>query len=282
MKAGGTTPWAPGADSGPLLEGCWLPVLPVVCIFTVRTHVCSRLGGGHLGGLVMGDPRGLSLPFAHLLGGQLRPRVSGTNEVPLGSVELVLREGHRDTSEGSDLVRVRWEAFCWALRDVTRSDVTFTNLPKNRGGGQGYPVGRGGGQPGKKHGGLDQNVAVAGGTCSEGTARGVYGNEGRGKGGILGLRPEQRWTGRRKALVTRLARCPSASSRLSRPLLGARSTLSGGCRDRKLSGEGSQELLADLCHAPLPDRHAQGRPQHEGGTGSPRHPEERLPHEPRG
>ena len=77
----------------------------------------------------MGGPHGLSLPFAHLLGGQLRPRVSGTNEVPLGSMELALREGHRDTSEGSDLVRVCWEAFCCALQDVTRSDVTLHKAP---------------------------------------------------------------------------------------------------------------------------------------------------------
>lgn len=59
------------------------------------------------------------------------------------------------------------------------------------------------------------------------------------------------------AQLTRLAGCPSASSRLAcrrQPLPGAWSTLSWGSRDPKLSGEGSREgprrtteALADLC-----------------------------------
>ncbi|XP_077918165.1 epidermal growth factor-like protein 7 isoform X3 [Halichoerus grypus] len=141
------------------------------------------------------------------------------------------------------------------------------------------------------------------------------GTQRRGKGGVLGLRPEQQWTCSRKVVVTAwtvpskwgaggsqkgpgvpqgspaaraplgspsrapishwltldehvplwasvalseaqltglLARCPSASSRLTclrRPLLGARSTLSWGCRDPKTRAQ-------EKCREPPPARRA--------------------------
>ena len=78
----------------------------------------------------------------------------------------------------------------------------FTKLPKNRGGGRATPWAE------EEVTQVRSMVAwTRMGQWQEGRVLkaqpvGVYGNEGRGKGGILGLRPEQRWTGRRKGIVT--------------------------------------------------------------------------------
>nr|XP_035951127.1 epidermal growth factor-like protein 7 isoform X3 [Halichoerus grypus] len=261
-------------------------------------------------------------------------------------MELVLREGGRAPSvRDQTWSPVPWEALSYAYGG--KSHDPKSPFTKNWGAVRGAPQAE---EEAPPPGSMVARSRM--GRQQEGRVLEAepMGTQRRGKGGVLGLRPEQQWTCSRKVVVTAwtvpskwgaggsqkgpgvpqgspaaraplgspsrapishwltldehvplwasvalseaqltglLARCPSASSRLTclrRPLLGARSTLSWGCRDPKVSGEGSREgprrtteALAEFCRAPLPDQHAQGRLGHKRSAGSPRQPEEQRP-----